>query len=90
VAFQSGSEALVPHDTNRHDDVFVWRAARPCVLQRVSLGPGLGEGDGHSYWPAVSGDGSTVAFVSEATNMVRDDTNGAPDAFVVRLVPGVS
>lgn len=90
VAFQSGSAALVPHDTNGHDDVFVWRTKAPCVLQRVSLGPGLREGDGHSYWPAVSGDGSTVAFVSEATNMVRDDTNGAADAFVVTLAPGLS
>jgi Tol biopolymer transport system component len=89
VAFQSGSEALVPDDTNGHDDVFVWRAKVPCMLQRVSLGPGLREGDGHSYWPAVSGDGSTIAFVSEATNMVRDDTNGAPDAFVVTLAPGL-
>jgi hypothetical protein len=89
VAFQSGSEALVPHDTNGHDDVFVWRAPSPCVPQRVSMGPGLREGDGHSYWPAVAGDGSSVAFVSEATNMVRDDSNGAADAFVVRLAPGL-
>ena len=87
VTFQSGSEALVPHDTNGHDEVFVWRTRAPCALRRVSLGPGLREGDGDSYWPAVSGDGSTVAFVSAATNMVRDDTNGAADAFVVTLAP---
>jgi hypothetical protein len=90
VAFQSGSDSLVPHDTNGHSDVFVWRARAPCVLQRVSIGPGLREGDGDSYWPAVSGDGSSVAFVSAATNFVRDDTIGAADAFVVRLAPGVS
>jgi hypothetical protein len=90
VAFQSGSEALVPQDTNGRDDVFVWRAEVPCALQRVSLGPGFREGDGHSYWPAMSGDGSSVAFVSEATNLVRDDTNGAADAFVVRLAAGLS
>jgi WD40-like Beta Propeller Repeat len=85
VAFQSGSEALVPHDTNGHDDVFVWRAQIPCLLQRVSMGPGFREGDGDSYWPAVSGDGSSVAFVSQATNLVSDDTNGASDAFIVRI-----
>src|SRR5262245_38318377 len=90
VAFQSGSEALVPRDTNGHDDAFVWRAQAPCALQRVSLGPGQRQGDGDSYWPAVSGDGSTVAFVSQATNMVRADTNGAADAFVVNLPPGLS
>jgi hypothetical protein len=87
VAFQSGSDALVPNDTNGHDDVFVWRAPIPCLLQRVSTGPGFQAGDGDSYWPAVSGDGSSVAFVSEATNLVKDDTNGASDAFIVRIGP---
>ena len=89
VAFQSGSDNLVPHDTNGHSDIFVWRAKAPCLLQRVSMGPELREGDGDSYWPAVSGDGSSVAFVSAATNLMRDDTNGAPDVFVVRLAPGM-
>jgi WD40-like Beta Propeller Repeat len=87
VAFQSGSDELVPRDTNGHDDVFVWRAGIRCFLQRISLGPGLAEGDGHSYWPAISGDGSSVAFVSEATNLVSDDTNGVSDAFIVQIGP---
>jgi Tol biopolymer transport system component len=87
VAFQSSSDTLVPHDMNHHDDVFVWRIQVPSILQRVSVGPGLREGDGDSYWPALSGDGTSVAFVSEATNLVRDDTNGAPDVFVVKLGP---
>ncbi len=85
VAFQSGSDELVPRDTNGHDDVFVWRAGIRCFLQRISLAPGLAEGDGHSYWPAISGDGSSVAFVSEATNLVSDDTNGVSDAFIVQI-----
>lgn len=33
-------------------------------------------GDGDSYNPALSADGSHVAFTSEATNLVPDDTNG--------------
>ena len=89
VAFQSGSDNLVPDDTNGDSDVFVWRTKAPCLLQRVSTGPGLREGDGESYWPAVSGDGSSVVFVSAATNLMRDDTNGAPDAFLVRLAAGM-
>jgi hypothetical protein len=87
VAFQSSSDALVRHDTNGHDDVFAWRARVPWLLQRISIGPRLRQGDGDSYWPAVGGDGSSVAFVSQATNLVRDDTNGTPDAFVVELAP---
>ena len=87
VAFQSGSEGLVPHDTNDHDDIFAWRAKAPCTLQRISTGPGLREGDDDSNYPTVSGDGTSVAFVSEATNFVRNDINGTSDAFVVRLAP---
>jgi hypothetical protein len=33
----------------------------------------------------VSGDGKSVAFVSSATNLVSGDTNGQPDAFLVRI-----
>ena len=87
VAFQSSSTTLVPHDTNGHDDVFVWRARLPWFVQRISDGPWFRQGNGDSYWPAVSGDGSSVAFVSEATNLVRNDTNGSADAFVVQLEP---
>jgi Tol biopolymer transport system component len=32
--------------------------------------------------PSVSGDGRVVAFVSDATNLVPDDTNNATDVFV--------
>jgi len=85
VAFQSSSDALVPHDSNNQDDVFVWRAALPCKVQRISTGPRSREGDGDSYWPEVSGDGSSVAFVSDATNLVDNDTNARPDVFVVRI-----
>jgi hypothetical protein len=86
VAFESTVDTLVPHDTNGHDDVFVWRASAPCAVQRVSLGALRQQGDGESYWPAISGDGESVAFVSEATNFARVDVPG-PDAFVVKIHP---
>ncbi len=39
--------------------------------------------------PTLSRDGSTVAFVSAATNLVFGDANGLPDAFVATLqTPG--
>jgi hypothetical protein len=58
---------------------------RPKMLIRIGTGPRSREGDGDSYWPAVSGDGSSVAFVSDATNLVENDTNARPDVFVVRI-----
>jgi hypothetical protein len=51
------------------------------------MGPGLREGDDDSGWPGVSGDGTSVAFVSKAADLVGDDMNGTYDAFVVRLAP---
>ena len=41
-----------------------------------------GFADGSSYAPALSGDGSVVAFASDATNLVEGDTNEARDIFV--------
>jgi len=38
--------------------------------------------DGPSYRAALSGDGSVVAFVSTATNLVAGDGNGVADVFV--------
>lgn len=39
-------------------------------------------GNGASYGPKSSADGILVAFLSTASNLVADDTNGFPDAFV--------
>ena len=44
--------------------------------------------NGRSYLPAISGDGRYVAFVSEATNLVASDTNGAADVFLHDLQSG--
>ena len=40
------------------------------------------QGNGPSLFPAISGDGRFVAFVSDATNLVPGDTNGDRDVFV--------
>jgi hypothetical protein len=40
------------------------------------------EGDGASLFPALSADGRFVAFPSNATHLVADDSNGKADAFV--------
>lgn len=38
-------------------------------------------GNGHSYHPTVSADGQYIAFHSESSNLVDDDTNGVADVF---------
>jgi Tol biopolymer transport system component len=41
-----------------------------------------GEANANSAHPAVAGDGSYIAFESDATNLVDSDTNGQKDVFV--------
>jgi len=81
VAFQSFATNLVPGDTNAVEDVFVTRGARPV---RVSMGVSGVQGNNGSVDARISDDGLSVVFVSAASNLVPNDTNGAIDVFVVR------
>jgi Tol biopolymer transport system component len=81
VALISEAGNLVPGDTNGATDVFV-RDRRTGATARVSLGPNGVQGDGDSYYPALSASGRFIAFASNAGNLVPDDTNGAWDVFV--------
>ncbi len=49
---------------------------------RVSVATDGTQGNGESREPEVSADGRYVVFVSDATNLVLNDTNGATDIFV--------
>jgi Tol biopolymer transport system component len=87
VAFASEATALVPGDHNRAEDVFV-HDRRTGKTIKVSAGSDGRPANGNSYSPAISADGRFVAFASEATNLVRADTNGATDIFVHDLATG--
>jgi Tol biopolymer transport system component len=52
----------------------------------VSVDSGGVAANGQSYWPTVTADGSLVAFISTASNLVPNDTNGELDVFVHDLV----
>ena len=81
VAFESGASNMVPGDTNGIPDIFV-RDRQTGVTERVSVDSAGNQGNGYSWWAAISADGRYVAFYSEASNLVPGDTNGAPDVFV--------
>jgi len=68
VAFESYATNLVPIDTNKVRDIFVWNA-RTKVVTAVSTGPGEIETNAESFEPAISGDGTRVAFSSSASNL---------------------
>ncbi len=50
---------------------------------------GTGTGNGDSCGPQISADGSTVAFMSDASDLVQGDANGTADLFVWDAVHGV-
>jgi Tol biopolymer transport system component len=84
VAFSSDATNLVgTDDTNGLPDVFVRDQGTPPTTELISVGPvGVQATGGESVLSAVSTDGQTVAFDSDATNLVADDTNQATDVFV--------
>ena len=91
VAFSSLATNLAssPSDTNAASDVFVVTdplSATP-HLARVSVGASA-EGNGPSFTPALSDDGTKVVFRSYASNLVNGDLNGAADIFLRDLTSG--
>ncbi len=82
VTFDSFASDVVPGDTNDRFDVF----RRDRLLgqtTRVSVDSNGAEAlGGDSFQAAISDNGQRVAFASEATNLVADDTNGVRDVFV--------
>lgn len=89
VAFRSGSTTLVIDDTNDRPDIFVHDFALEQTL-RASVATDGSETNDSSDSPVISSDGSTVAFRSEADNLVAGDTNGVRDIFVRRLAIGTT
>ena len=82
VAFVSSASNLVPGDVNGMADLFV-RDRQTGQTTLVSIAnDGTQGNDRSSAQPSFSADGRYVAFSSRASNLVPDDTNGAPDVFV--------
>ncbi len=82
VVFISEATNLVEGDTNGVADVFI-HDLDSGVTERVNVST---DGDqanaATTERPSVSSDGLFVGFVSGASNLVADDTNGVADVFV--------
>lgn len=81
VAFSSFATNLSVNDTNEDQDIFV-RDRKLGTTTRVSLSSDGVPAERGSASPAISGDGRWIAFVSGATTLVPNDTNGSADIFV--------
>ncbi|MBF0680686.1 MAG: PD40 domain-containing protein [Devosia sp.] len=80
IAFASLSRGIDPNvtETNEIMDVFVLRDG---TYTNITAG-----GAANSFFPEISGDGSTVVFGSSAQNLIADaqETNGYENIFVYR------
>ncbi len=85
--FESGAGNLVTNDTNGETDVFV-RDMQTGATLLVSVGTNGTAGNGASRSAGITPDGRFVAFVSTASDLVADDTNGMADVFVRDLQLG--
>lgn len=98
IAFTSVATNLVNGDTNNQQDVFV-RDISTNTTFLISRTPTGGVGNNASGTivgsigaltsvPIISNDGSTVTFVSLATDLTAEDTNALFDGFIVPIAAG--
>lgn len=83
VAFVSDASNLVSDDSNGVSDIFV-RDTQTGITELISRTSDGAVANGASFDPAISDDGNIVAFVSTATNLDGNDTNGRADVYIRR------
>jgi Tol biopolymer transport system component len=81
IAFSSFASGLVPGGDQPGSEIFL-RDLTTRQTTRISVGTDNRQGNGMSVQPAISADGTRVAFSSEATNLVPGDRNHSGDVFV--------
>ncbi|HEV7781445.1 MAG TPA: hypothetical protein VGO58_09270 [Chitinophagaceae bacterium] len=81
VAFESYATNLAGGDNNGVRDVFVWSEGSGVIL--VSKGQYGEFANGESYEPTISGDGSVIAYTSNASNIVKlEPVFSTPNVYV--------
>jgi Tol biopolymer transport system component len=92
VVFCSGSDNLVPGDTNGVNDIFVvdrdtdmdgiFDEPGQTAIERASVNSSGVQNNGGAGWPSITPDGRFVTFNSRASNLVPVDFNYQPDVFI--------
>jgi hypothetical protein len=81
VAFSSGSTNLVDDDTNEKEDIFLHNQVTGITTIVSTSSDGV-IGNGLSWYPSITADGSMISFSSFASNLVSNDTNSHWDVFI--------
>lgn len=90
IAFSNESDGLHPLDHNQSSDVFVRRLdLQTTVLVSINV-DGTASGNGRSYQPEISDDGTIVAFISGADTLYESDLNSHEDVYARNLLTGTT
>ena len=89
VVFSSDQFNIVTDDVNGHKDIFLHDLISG-ETQIVSVSSSGEQGNGASDFPAISSDGSYIAFESSASNLAAGDANQARDIFIHNRVTGAT
>lgn len=88
--FDSDARNLVANDTVQHGTEVFEANLETGAITDVSVNTTGGAQNGSSTLPDVSSDGSEVAFVSSATNLVPGGSSGKNNVFVRDMLTGVT
>ncbi len=81
------SSATFAGSSGKHRQIF-WRDRNTGITKLISSSASGEEGNADSYYPAISGDGKSVAFESHSSNLTDGDKNGLRDVFVWHAATG--
>ncbi len=89
LTFHSEATNLVPNDTNNSWDVY-FRDLQTGQFERISVTSAGNQANDTSIFPDISGDGRFIAFYSQATDLVPNDTNNTEDIFLHDRLTGTT
>lgn len=89
ICYTSAASNLIFSDSNQLRDVFLFEYDRN-QSRLISQGLAGRPASGASHSARISADGSTVVFVSEASNLVKGDRNKCADIFIHDLRRGLT
>ena len=86
---QASACVTEPSDKNGIADIYL-RDTQTGTTKRVTRSYSGGDPDGPSYDPAISGDGRHLTFVSEASNLTRDQIKRTAHIYVQDVATGIT
>ncbi|MCP3997784.1 MAG: hypothetical protein GY722_22385 [bacterium] len=89
IVFSSQASNLALGDSNGDSDIFAHEIASGTTTL-ISAATGGTQGNFGSIDPAVSADGSVIAYFSAASNLIPSDTNDTFDVFVHDVAAGTT